>query len=606
MICRRILHAILAVGLVEASSGAAIHQVGSSSEKPPISPPPGRSSPLLNGLSTLRPELVQTRTLSDTDKTVLSSGVSEILSQIDRTSTLRASPSVNEVIDEVDHTYAIKQPDERLVTQVNMVHDYAQGRENGVDDVFVKDDTNRVIAMDNSRGEKKMVSSGKSNAVEAISQPGGVEQTFRVSQEDDFQQIEDHNGLEVTGNTRTDRIYLEENSDEVTSFYSLNTTDNRQMHNLVRNGNNIEEDTSKSNATGLSYTDEGAAVFSVDGTEKNLRVSNKGVQALIGVDKSKGVYNSVDNNGNKDLILIDETAHNIDVEDGVIGMSLNTNDMNNVFGFKDEDGTVGAYEENGTDHSLTITDGSLSANVDLNNVDELFGISTPDGVADVHQISQAGELIIVDDGERGVALGAKKITEAQGLFDNGDLITSFQGNQIDRALSIAEGSFDGTLQTSQTNGVYQMTRDDGQVEVMETEEQMIDQTIVIDDDRGTHEAREADELVWETSAERPDETNYQQSERSPVINGFSTSRPEPSPSSPDISVIRGISKIQSESRRGDYRGTEAPRSTYNAFRDLVTRFDQLYQAGDIEKIGNIFGGRKKNKIDVQITINMEI
>ncbi|XP_015127318.1 uncharacterized protein LOC107048594 [Diachasma alloeum] len=631
-----ILSATLAIVAVQLSSAAVIRQNDLAPSNPSAShqrvSTDGNSSPLLlHAMSTARPEVEQTHTVSNSDKTVLTAGDSEIMNQIDQSFTSKTSPSANEVIDEVNQTYGFKHADERAVTQVNQVHDYAQGQgQGGVNDVYVKDETETVFAVDNPQGEREMVGTSKSNTGEQISNPDGVDHTFFVAEDHGLHQVENKDGLEVNGKSETDLVYMAGTPDDVESFYQLNNID---QHNLVRDEQGVEKDTKQSSLTGFGYTDKVTETLALDGTQNTIRINNNGVQASVGVDKTNGLYNSIDDKGNKDVLLIDDTAHNINLKDGDIGVSLSTKDMNDIFGFKDQDGTVGAYEGNGTDHSLTITDGLLTANFDLNNADELFGTSTPDGIDDVHKINQAGKSVMLDDGERGVAVGVNEIDAVHGLFDNGDVQATYQSNQVDKVLAVAEGSSGSSLQTSEMNGVLQVKDDEGKMQVISTGGQMVSQAVVIGDDQldGNYEAGQVEELFWMGSVEAPDVDNYHMSETSlaPDTTRLSTSRPEENyqmSESPLVLEMTGLSTPREEHQTPDviiiqqgvtlnqddhkYRGSDAHAETatsaLNSFHRLVNKFDQLYEVGDLGRIGSIFGGGRKSKVDVQVTINMEI
>ncbi|XP_063977149.1 uncharacterized protein LOC135162503 [Diachasmimorpha longicaudata] len=629
-----ILTTTLAVISVQLSAAAVLPQNEKSTSNPLTShqdvKPDVKDSPLLiHAMSTPRPDVEQTHTVSNTDKSVITTGDSEILNQIDRSFTSKTSPSADEVIDEVNQTYGVKHGGEEAVTQVNEVHDYAQGQDpSGVNDVYAREETDTVFAVGNSKGEMEMIGKSNSNTGEQISTPDGVDHTFIVADDRALHQVENKERLEVNGQSETDMVYMAATSDDVESFYQLN---NIGQHNLVRNNQGVEKETEESSLTGFGYADEVTEALALDDTQKTMSISNKDVQASVGVGRTNGRYDSTDSSGNKDILLIDDTAHNINVKDGDLGVSLNTNDMNNIYGFKDQDGNVEGYQGNGRDHSLTVTDGVMTANFDLNNVDELFGTSTADGIDEVHKINQAGKSVVIDDGERGVAMGVNKIDEVHGVFDNGDVKASYQGNQVDKVLAVAEGSSGSSLQTSEMSGVLQVMDDEGKMQVISTGGQMVGQAIVVGDDPvdGNYMAGKMDEVMWIDSVEAPDVDNYQLSKSSPApdMTHLSTARPEdyqrsespldvgiaglstpgPQDETPDVIVIQqGVTLTQDNKYTSSDTSAGAVTSAFNGFHRLVDKFDRLYQIGDVGRIGGIFGGGRKSKIDVQITIDMDI
>lgn len=161
---------------------------------------------------------------------------------------------------------------------------------------------------------------------------------------------------------------------------------------------------------------------------------------------------------------------------------------------------------------------------------------------------------------------------------------------------------------------------------------MVQQTVVsVDDQFGG--ADEVDDVLM-LSTETPLNVEEYQTSESPLMvkmDGLSTpkaetneehhmsenlilkffglgSKPEYQTSEADVVIIKdgaitvtegGNSYEVSEDRK------EAGTSGLSYLADLVNKFDYLYQIGDFGRIGSVFGG-KKSKIDVQITINMDI
>lgn len=154
------------------------------------------------------PDVEETHTVSNSDRTVVSSGRNSVLSQIDQTATSKTSPSANEAISEVDQTYLAQQDDERALTKVNRIQGYTQDQDpNGVNDVVLKDEINTVYAMD-AAGAKEMFGTSQSKILQQVSDPNGLNETYSTVEGHDIHQVQRQDSFESTGNSDTEVTYL--------------------------------------------------------------------------------------------------------------------------------------------------------------------------------------------------------------------------------------------------------------------------------------------------------------------------------------------------------------------------------------------------------------